>query len=142
MEIDDRETPEHIKHEKSIIFIIFLAFLAALGIKLFLFDIMIVRGASMEPTLRSGSVIVLNRLAYGVRFPWASDYLIRWKIPEKNEIIVFISPAGSLAIKRCIYREAGDYIFVQGDNAEASYDSRQYGPIPIAFVIGRVEGVR
>jgi signal peptidase I len=45
------------------------AFLAAVLIKLFLVDFIIAEGNSMEPAIRSGSVLVVNRMQYGIRFP-------------------------------------------------------------------------
>jgi signal peptidase I len=118
------------------------ALFAALLIKLFCFDIMIAEGESMWPTITSGRVLLVNKLAYGFRFPWAKQYTLRWKYPRIGDIVVFSSPQGTIAVKRCVQIQDEQYIIVLGENSEVSYDSRNYGPISADFVLGRVEGIK
>jgi signal peptidase I len=116
------------------------AFFAAVFIKLFVFDFIIAEGNSMEPAIQSGGVLVVNRLQYGLRFPWQQDYLFRWGTPKEGEVVVFYTPLGELAVKRCGARmEGGDFI-ARGDNSLQSYDSRSYGPVSPNSTIGRVLG--
>ena len=98
----------------------------------------------MEPIITDGSVLVISRARYGLRLPWRSvrperQYLIRWAPPKEGEIIVFYTPSGALAIKRCVSAE-GSVFFAEGDNSAASYDSRAYGPVPLENIIGKVLG--
>jgi len=126
------------------------ALLAALVLKLFVFDIIIAQGDSMEPAIRSGSVLVVNRLRYGLRLPLINnknnnknEYLIRWAAPKTGEVLVFYTPEGEKAVKRCaeIYGgNAGMNFYAYGDNSLASYDSRSYGPVPVDNIIGKVLG--
>jgi len=121
---------------------IFGAFVAAVIIKLFLFDFIIAEGNSMEPVIHSGSVMVVNRLQYGFRLPGQPGYLLRWAAPRQGEVVVFYSPAGDLAVKRCGGAvDKGDFI-AQGDNSLQSYDSRSYGPVSADATIGKVLGIR
>jgi signal peptidase I len=115
------------------------AFAAALVIKLFLFDFIIAEGNSMEPAIHSGSVLVVNRLQYGLRFPGQAGYLIRWAQPRQGELVVFYTPSGDLAVKRCDWAGRGEFI-AQGDNSLQSYDSRSYGPVSADATIGKVLG--
>jgi len=115
------------------------AFAAALLIKLFLFDFIIAEGNSMEPAIRSGSVLVVNRLQYGLRFPGQAGYLIRWAQPQQGELVVFYTPSGDIAVKRCDSAGRGEFI-AQGDNSLQSYDSRSYGPVSADAAIGKVLG--
>ncbi|MCL1930889.1 MAG: S26 family signal peptidase [Treponema sp.] len=117
------------------------AFAAALLIKLFLFDFIIAEGFSMEPAIHSGSVLVVNRLQYGLRFPGQTGYLIRWAQPRQGELVVFYTPAGEIAVKRCGEAAEGAFI-AQGDNSLLSYDSRSYGPVSADATIGKVLGKR
>jgi signal peptidase I len=119
---------------------ILCAFIAALLLKLFFFDFMIAQGYSMEPAIRNGTVLIVSRLRYGFRLPLRQRYLIRWAQPKAGEVVVFYTPLGELAVKRCIaLTESGDFI-VEGDNVLTSYDSRSYGPVQSDNIIGKVLG--
>lgn len=118
------------------------ALFVAVLIKFFCFDFMIAEGDSMVPTIPSGQVLFINRLAYGFRFPWAKGYTFRWTYPRVGDIIVFLSPQGTIAVKRCVQLLDEQYIIVYGENSEVSYDSRNYGPISAEYVLGRVEGIK
>ncbi len=69
-------------------------------LKIFVFDIVTVSGTSMEPAIPEHSVIVINKLAYGLVRPFGSSLLIRWKQPEKGDIITYIYD-GKTVLKRC-----------------------------------------
>ena len=120
---------------------IILALIAGLIIKLFLFDFMITSGHSMDPTVKDGSVLIINRIKYGLRFPWQKNFLVRWSVPKQGELIIFYTPSGDIAIKRCQQIHEG-LLSVYGDNTLNSYDSRVYGQIPVENVIGKVLGYK
>jgi signal peptidase I len=108
--------------------------------KLFFFDFIIAQGDSMEPAIKNGSVLIVSRLRYGIRLPWRQNYLFRWAKPREGEVVVFYTPAGELAVKRCTsLTEFGGFL-AQGDNSLASYDSRAYGPVSSDNIIGKVLG--
>jgi signal peptidase I len=115
------------------------ALITAIIIKLFVFDLMIAEGQSMEPAIRNGALLVVNRLQYGLRFPGGRRFLIRWAKPKPGEVLVFYTPQGKLAVKRYT-AAAGDDFFVLGDNRLRSFDSRSYGPIRGDDIIGKVLG--
>jgi signal peptidase I len=118
------------------------AFVAALFLKFFVFDFMLVEGESMEPMLASGQVVMVNRLAYGVRSPFpvksGRRYLVRWKAPSENDVVVFWTPLGELAVKRIYSLLPGERFIALGDNSLQSYDSRAYGPVLFDNIIGKV----
>jgi signal peptidase I len=116
------------------------AFLAAILIKLFLLDFIIAEVDSMEPAIRSGTVLVINRMQYGLRFPGQRGYLIRWAAPKQGEVVVFYAPTGNIAVKRCDGAEQSGVFMAQGDNSLRSYDSRSYGPVSADATIGKVLG--
>jgi signal peptidase I len=118
------------------------AFAAALVIKLFLFDFIVAEGNSMEPVIHSGSVLVVNRLQYGLRFPGRSDYVVRWATPKQGDLVVFYTPSGDIAVKRCGDPAGEGGFMAQGDNSLQSYDSRSYGPVSPDATIGKVLGKR
>jgi nickel-type superoxide dismutase maturation protease len=76
----------------------------------------------MVPTLRAG-----DRL------------LVRWGGPVRPGELAVVrrpDPVG-LTVKRAVRRTAGGW-WVEGDNPYGSTDSRHYGPVADADVVGRV----
>jgi signal peptidase I len=72
--------------------IILTALLIFILLKLFVFDIMVVQGHSMEPTLRPGEFIIVSRCAYGLLIPFVNRYIVTWAYPRRDDLVVFISP--------------------------------------------------
>ena len=118
------------------------ALLIALLMKLFLFDFMIAEGHSMLPAVKPGAVLLVCKLAFGLRLPGSGKYLFRWASPRKGDIVVFYTPFGEIAVKRCGAYTPGEGFFALGDNGPQSYDSRSYGPVPADNIIGKVLGKR
>lgn len=96
----------------------------------------------MNPSIKSGNVLIINRLAYGFRPPLQKTYLCRWALPDKGNVIVFYTPAGDLAVKRCSEVLSDGRFIALGDNSLESYDSRSYGPVPVDNILGRVIGIK
>lgn len=70
-------------------------------IKFFILDILIVHGSSMEPTLKDGQIIFVQKLAYGLVKPFSNNLLLSWNSPKEDEIIVFLYKS-HLVVKRCV----------------------------------------
>ena len=73
--------------------------LAAVGVLVFVTRTSLVAtyrvvGPSMLPTLEIGDRLLVNRLAYGVKLPFAKTYLGR-KLPKRGDLVVFNSEAGA-----------------------------------------------
>ncbi len=142
---------------------------------LFLFisvDIYKISGSSMEPTIFSGELVLVESLSYGIRL--GDTYALRWGSPKRSTIVQYQSE--ELVIKRCVgipgdkIEIRGNYLhingekyeitrsviqdlkhidtipegyyFFVGDNRSQSTDSRHYGLVPIKSVRGRVRKVR
>jgi signal peptidase I len=118
------------------------ALITALIMKLFMFDFMIAEGHSMEPSIKPGKILVVFKMTYGLRIPVTGTYLLRWASPCEGDIVVFYTPLGEIAVKRCGELIPGDYFYALGDNSTQSYDSRSYGPVLIENIVGKVLGVR
>ena len=128
------------------------AFVTFLMLRFFVLDLVVVRGRSMEPLLRSGQVVVVLRLAYGLRPAGSPRYLLKWGFPQRGEVLIVSPPrTRALAIKWCAAvagdpmppgvsgaaRVPEDHIIVLGLNSRDSIDSRHFGPLPLSSVVGR-----
>ncbi|TMW69395.1 hypothetical protein Poli38472_001551 [Pythium oligandrum] len=109
-------------------------------------------GRSMEPVIPDGSVAVIDRLTP------------HWRAYQRGDVVLLRSPTrkdGSFVIKRILAME-GDtvelqprfdqsradrvvvpkgHLWVEGDNATMSVDSRHIGAVPAALMEGRVQAI-
>jgi signal peptidase I len=115
-----------------------LALACAMVLKLLFVDLMITQGRSMLPTLKPGSLLVVNKAAFGFRLPGAGMYLFHWSSPRPGDLLVFFTPLGDRAVKRCYLANDDETFFVLGDNDLESFDSRSYGLVPLDHVLGKV----
>jgi hypothetical protein len=114
-----------------------------------------VAGESMRPTLRDGDWVLTDRLAYGVRLPFAGTWLLRWSEPRRGDVVVLLSPVDGRRLVKRVVAVPGDPLpgdsrpgatvppgqyFVRGDGAR-SLDSRAFGCVPRERILGRVVGV-
>lgn len=118
--------------------------LLALAAREFAFDGFVVRGDSMNPGLRDGEVVFYSKLAYGLKGPF-SRYILRWAQPEPGDVVVALRPdSGTAVVKRVagLSREPGPSgeprIELVGDNYYRSVDSRDFGPVPMNNIVGKV----
>ena len=118
------------------------AFIVAFFIKFFLLDLMVAEGHSMDPVIKPGTVLIVSRIFYGIRLPWSGSYIVQWKNVREGDVVVFYTPHGDIAVKRCVEILRDETFYARGDNSSQSYDSRNYGPIPKSSIIGRVLGIR
>jgi len=154
--------------------IVVTAIAAAIFIKTFALDLVIVRGDSMIPTIGTSTVALVARCAYGVRFPVSGTWGIRWAEPMPGDIVlvapvdrtsrrvikrvfelgpaylkaesgmlsgrggsVKLEPASSTRLAGFSFLPAGR-VFLVGDNGSQSFDSRNYGSVPIEKILGKV----
>ena len=87
----------------------------------------LVEGESMLPDVLPGERVLVNKAAYWLRRPLAGD------------LVVLRDPRDSsrLLLKRLGAPE-GDRWHVLGANAEASTDSRTFGPVGRELLVGKV----
>jgi len=86
-----------------------------------------VGGRSMEPALHHGDRVLVDRWTY------------RQRPPQVGEVLLVLGPSSRPMVKRVARVEPGsNAVWVLGDNAAASNDSRRFGGVPRASVRGRV----
>jgi nickel-type superoxide dismutase maturation protease len=88
------------------------------------FSLLVVVGDSMLPALRPGDCLVLSRLA---------------RIAE-GDVVVVRRPnvEGLLLVKRAVRREDGGWWLLSDNEAVGRDDSRAFGVLPDACVVGKV----
>lgn len=128
-------------------FLLTAAFIVAILLKVFIVDIIHIKGNSMNPALNDGDIVVLNKTAY-----W-------FKKPSPGDIVAF-KKDGKILIKRVYdnidFLKLYDYnvvetdstlsaerntegeIFVLGDNPSESVDSRQFGSVKSKEILGKI----
>ena len=117
-----------------------------------------VTGHSMEPQIQSGDHVLIDRLAYGLRIDGpAAEHKPLLAVSlgriRRGDVVAFVheqSGERRLYLKRVAgvsgdrlsiagqkRRVPAQCIFVVGDNARESDDSRTFGPVPESAVVGR-----
>ena len=81
-----------------------LAILAALTIRWLFLEAYVIPSGSMLPTLLINDHIFVNKITYGIRVPFSEQWLIKFREPERGEIVVFKYPLdmNTFFIKRVI----------------------------------------
>jgi signal peptidase I len=58
---------------------------------------------SMKPTIEEGDRVVVNKLAYDLKFPFTTFELLKWGDPQRGDIVVLFSPVdGTRLVKRVV----------------------------------------
>jgi len=129
---------------RIIVAIIVLLFL----MRTFVADLAIVRGRSMLPGLKASDIVFVFKAAYGLRNP-RGGYLLLWSEPEERQLVAAVRPESTAVfIKRVASvlimdnpeapLEIGKGYYLLGDNKYESIDSRDFGPVPMNNILGRV----
>jgi len=81
-----------------------LAILAALTIRWLFLEAYVIPTGSMLPSLLINDHIFVNKLTYGVRVPFSESWMVKFRNPERGEIVVFKYPVdmSTFFIKRVI----------------------------------------
>ncbi len=91
-----------------------------------------VQGHSMEPAIKSGTIVLVNLKSY------------RTRNPQPGDIVVFMSPEEdrqAMLCKRIVSFDPSTRSYkLRGDNEKDSLDSRKFGPVKKAQILGRVIG--
>ena len=136
-------------------------------VRYFLFKPFYVKGQSMEPNFHENDYLIIDELTYRFRAPERGEVIVmhspsnndyylkrviglpgeRVKI-SNGQIIIFNAeyPQGLVITETYLEQKttgtleqtlSQDEYFVLGDNREASYDSRRFGPVKAVEIVGR-----
>ncbi|MEO8034239.1 MAG: signal peptidase I [Acidobacteriota bacterium] len=65
---------------------------------------------SMKPTIQEGDRVVVNKLAYDLKFPFTTIELLKWSDPKRADIVVLFSPADGVRLVKRVIAVPGDRI--------------------------------
>ncbi|MDB5084887.1 MAG: signal peptidase [Bacilli bacterium] len=165
MDHDLRSTPTKSKETWEWVRAIGGALILAWLIQQFLFQLFMVDGHSMDPTLQNGERAIVDKLIYEMRAPRYGEIVIfKYPVNPTQDFIkrVIGLPGDTIEVRdHVVYRNgqplnepyinapvAGQYpptqvpagtIFCMGDNRNYSDDSRTFGPVPLKNVVGRAD---
>jgi signal peptidase I len=91
-----------------------LTILAVLAFRAFLYEPVYIPSGSMIPTLEVGDYVIVEKWAYGLRFPFTQSAQLTWSTPKRGDIVVLLPPAGNPTNDDLIKR----VVAVAGDTVE------------------------
>jgi signal peptidase I len=131
------------------------------------FQVAQVEGRSMEPTLHDQDRLVVNKLAYQMHRPEVGDVvmLLHPSHPEQSLVKrIVAAPGDTIALRAGVVVRNGvavdegflsqdlrsfddlapivipeGFYFVLGDHRNNSSDSRAFGPVPVKYILGRIQ---
>ncbi|MGI0148293.1 MAG: nickel-type superoxide dismutase maturation protease [Thermoplasmata archaeon] len=83
---------------------------------------------SMRPTLQPGDYVLVNQWAYRFRPPGPGDLVV---VRDPEDATRFL-------VKRVTEAASGSQVHLVGDNRALSRDSRDFGPVPLERIVGKV----
>lgn len=94
-----------------------LAGLVALTIRWAFFEAYVIPSGSMLPTLLIKDHIFVNKLVFGLRFPFSEKFIFKTKGPKRGDVVVFKNPENKniFFIKRVV-GVPGDKVYYENGN--------------------------
>lgn len=88
----------------------------------------VIPSGSMLPTLKVNDHLLVKKFAYGIKVPFGNDYIVRWREPQRGEIVIFQYPRNPQVfyIKRVV-GVPGDTIEFRGSKIVINGQELTYG---------------
>lgn len=141
-----------------------VAFLLVLLVfRFFVLERFVVEGSSMAATFEGGEHVLVNKVAYRVGDPVHGDVVVA--SANAVDVIKRVVAVGgeTVEVRGCVVLVDGrvtlpaasggcgpstnpvavpiGHVYLLGDNRDESLDSREFGPVPVSAVVGRVDVV-
>lgn len=93
-----------------------LAIFLALTIRWALMEAYVIPSGSMLPSLLIRDHIFVNKFVYGLRVPFSESWLVKFRMPQRGEVIVFKNPEekSTFFIKRVVGLPGDTVMFKEG----------------------------
>lgn len=105
--------------------------LAVLTLRWLLIEPFVIPSGSMIPTLLVHDHILVNKLSYGLHWPFSAEWILQWSAPKRGEIAVFRFPSQPevFYVKR-IVAVAGDVISMEKGVLLINGEPQPQTPLP------------
>eukprot|EP00884_Botryococcus_braunii_P008005 jgi/Botrbrau1/17205/Bobra.0817s0003.3 len=138
--------------ETEVFFFVLKSGLIAHFIKEHLVSLTLMSGPSMLPTFYSGDCVVLDHLAPVLKSIQPGDVVVskgvtnpRYQVCKRviameGDVVTVRFPtslAGEVGVRQKSVKIPPGHVWLEGDNSVNSQDSRYYGPVPYALLVGR-----
>ncbi|MCR4714698.1 MAG: signal peptidase I [Treponemataceae bacterium] len=87
--------------KRNIFIYLAIGIVTGVFLRIFIINVEKVSGTSMEPSIKEGETVIVNKLAYGIANPATGKLIVQWAKPEINDIIVYYMN-DKLVMKRCV----------------------------------------
>ena len=84
---------------------------------------------SMQPTIKEGDRIVVNKMAYDLRLPFTDVTLVSLDTPRRGEIVVFESKAADLRLIKRVIGLPGDVVAMNNEIIQVNGQMLSYNPL-------------
>src|SRR5439155_8733076 len=85
-----------------------------------------VPSGSMKPTILEGDLVLVNKLAYDLKFPFTLWRLASWNKPRRGDIVVFFSPKDGTRLVKRVMAGPGDTIEIHGNVVTLNGEKMKY----------------
>jgi len=89
----------------------------------------VVPTGSMKPSIIEGDRILVNKLAYDLKFPFTTWHLAQWSDPKRGEVVVFDSPEDGTRLVKRVIGMPGDTIQLIKNNLYVNGQPAVYTPL-------------
>jgi len=89
---------------------------------------------SMRPTILEGDRIVVNKLAYDLKFPYTRWRLAWWDDPARGDIVVLYSPTDGKRLVKRVVGVPGDSVALDRGTLVVNGRPAEYSPLPRGMV--------
>ena len=72
-----------------------------------------VPSGSMQPTIKEGDRILINKLAYDVQLPFTGHSLVKLADPQRGDVVIFESAAANNRLVKRVIGMPGDWVEMQ-----------------------------
>ena len=116
-----------------------LAVLAILTVRWMLVEPYVIPSGSMIPSLLIHDHILVNKLAYGVRYPFSKKWLYKGDDPERGDIVVFRAVDSSVFMVKRVVGLPGETLDFFPDG-RVQIDGKEVARAPLGEMMGKDQG--